>query len=382
MCKYAIIGINIKKREKQMDLNNKLLEVSRLFRIEHEYIGYETIQVGNVNQTYKVNFIKADGSPKSYLIQNVNTYAFRNPEGLMDNIDKVTEHIRKKKPGQTALHFHHTAERATYVPDGENFWRLTNYVPSVTYNVVNNLDIVRNAGVAFGDFQRSLSDFDSNDLIETIPDFHQTRQRYEQFCAAIAEDKAGRVAEVQEEIDFLLSVKEQACKMTDMYLAGDLPLRVTHNDTKINNVLFNPQTNEPIVIVDLDTVMPGLLGHDFGDAIRFAANFEEEDSKNLENVGLNLEVFRAFTEGFLSETLEFMTKEEIETLPLSCFVLAVELATRFLTDYLNGDLYFNIRYPEHNLDRTKCQVVLAKDMLTKMNDMERIVCDYCSNFGK
>ena len=124
------------------------------------------------------------------------------------------------------------------------------------------------------------------------------------------------------------------------------------------------------------------MGHDFGDAIRFAANFEEEDSKNLENVGLNLEVFRAFTEGFLSETLEFMTKEEIETLPLSCFVLAVELATRFLTDYLNGDLYFNIRYPEHNLDRTKCQVALAKDMLTKMNDMEKIVCDYCSSFGK
>jgi len=146
--------------------------------------------------------------------------------------------------------------------------------------------------------------------------------------------------------------------------------------------LFSPDTNKPLVIIDLDTVMPGLLGHDFGDAIRFAANYEEEDSKNLENVGLNLEVFRAFTEGFLSETLEFMTKEEIETLPLSCFVLAVELATRFLADYLNGDLYFNIRYPEHNLDRTKCQVALAKDMLTKMNDMEKIICDYCSGFGK
>lgn len=365
-----------------MNLDNKLQEVSRLFRIEHKYVGYETIQIGNVNQTYKVNFEKADGSPKSYLIQNVNTYAFRNPEGLMDNIDKVTEYIHMKKPGQTTLHFHHTADRLTYVPDGENFWRLTNYVPSVTYNVVNNLEIIRNAGVAFGDFQRSLSDFDSNELIETIPDFHNTRQRYEQFCTAVADDKAGRVAEVQEEIDFLLNVKEQACKMTDMQLTGELPLRVTHNDTKINNVLFHPQTNQPIVIVDLDTVMLGLLGHDFGDAIRFAANFEEEDSKNLGNVGLNLEVFRAFAEGFLSETLQFMTKEEIETLPLSCFVLAVELATRFLADYLNGDLYFNIRYPEHNLDRTKCQIALAKDMLTKMNDMENIVHDYCRNFGK
>jgi len=365
-----------------MELYNKLLEVSRLFRIEHEYLGYETIQVGNVNRTYKVNFKRADGSPKSYLIQNVNTYAFQNPEGLMNNIDKVTEHIRGKKSGQIALHFHHTAERATYVLDGENFWRLINYVPSVTYNVTNNMDIVRNAGIAFGDFQRSLADFDINDLVETIPGFHQTRHRYEAFCKAIAEDKAGRVAQVQEEIDFLLSVQEQACKMTDMQLAGELPLRVTHNDTKINNVLFNPETNEPMVIIDLDTVMPGLLGHDFGDAIRFAANFEEEDSKNLDKVGLDLTVFRAFTEGFLSETLQFMTEKEIETLPLSCFVLAAELSTRFLADYLNGDLYFNIKYPDHNLVRTKCQVALAKDMLTKMDEMEKIVRELCKEFGK
>ena len=365
-----------------MDLYNKLQEVSRLFRIEHEYIGYETIQVGNVNKTYKVNFVRADGSPKSYLIQNVNTYAFRNAEGLMNNIDKVTEHIRSKKPGHVALHYHHTADRATYVLDGENFWRLINYVPSVTYNVVHDNDIVRNAGIAFGDFQRSLADFDINTLVETIPDFHQTRQRYKDFCAAIEEDKMGRVSQVQEEIDFLLSVKDQACKMTDMYLAGELPLRVTHNDTKINNVLFHPETNEPMVIVDLDTVMPGLLGHDFGDAIRFAANFEEEDSKNLDKVGLDLEIFRAFTEGFLSETLHFMTRKEIETLPLSCFVLAAELSTRFLADYLNGDLYFTIKYPDHNLVRTKCQIALAKDMLRKMDDMEKIVQEFCSNFDK
>ncbi|MBE6895163.1 MAG: aminoglycoside phosphotransferase family protein [Ruminococcaceae bacterium] len=365
-----------------MELYSKLLEVSRLFRIEHEYLGYETIQVGNVNQTYKVNFKRADGSPKSYLIQNVNTYAFQNPEGLMSNIDKVTEHIRGKKSGQVALHFHHTADRATYVLDGENFWRLTNYVPSVTYNVAHNMDIVRNAGIAFGDFQRSLADFDINNLVETIPGFHQTRQRYDEFCKAIEEDRAGRVAQAKEEIDFLLSVKEQACKMTDMYLAGELPLRVTHNDTKINNVLFNPQTDEPMVIIDLDTVMPGLLGHDFGDAIRFAANFEEEDSRNLEKVGVNLAVFRAFTEGFLSQTLQFMTEKEIETLPLSCFVLAVELATRFLADYLNGDLYFNIKCPDHNLVRARCQAALAKDMLAKMDEMEKIVRNCCSEFGR
>lgn len=365
-----------------MEMFNKLQEVSRLFRIEHQYIGYETIQVGNVNRTYKVNFIRADGSPKSYLIQNVNTYAFRNPEGLMNNIDKVTEHIRAKKPGQIALHFHHTADRATYVLDGENFWRLINYVPSVTYNTVNDVEIVRNAGVAFGDFQRSLSDFDVNDLVETIPDFHQTRQRYQQLCDAVEADEAGRVAQVKEELDFIFSVKEQACKLTDMQLAGELPLRVTHNDTKINNVLFNPQTNEPIVIIDLDTVMPGLMGHDFGDAIRFAANFVDEDCPQAEKAGLDLNIFRAFTEGFMSETLQFMTEKEIQTLPLSCFVLAVELASRFLADYLNGDRYFTIKYPEHNLVRTRCQLALAKDMLGKMDDMEKIVRELCEKFGK
>ena len=365
-----------------MDLYNKLLEVSRLFRIEHEYVGYETIQVGNVNRTYKVNFIKADGSPKSYLVQNVNTYAFQNPVGLMDNIDKVTEHIHVKKPGEIALHFHHTADRKTYVMDGDNFWRMSNYVPSKTFSTVDNLDVVRNAGIAFGDFQRSLADFDINELIETIPDFHQTRHRYDQLRKAVEEDKAGRLAEVQKEIEFLLSVEEQACKMTDMQLAGELPVRVTHNDTKINNVLFHPETHKPMVIVDLDTVMPGLLGHDFGDAIRFAANYEEEDSTNLDNVGLNLDVFRAFTEGFLSETLQVMTEKELETLPLSGFVIAVELASRFLADYLNGDRYFNTRYPEHNLDRTRCQIVLAKDMLGKMDDMKKIICDYCESVNK
>lgn len=365
-----------------MELYNKLLEVSRLFRIEHKYLGYEVIQMGNVNRTYKVNFVKADGSPKSYLIQNVNTYAFQNAEGLMSNIDKITEHIRGKKPGRVALHFHHTADRSTYILDGENFWRLTNYVHSVTYNTVRDTDIVRNAGIAFGDFQRSLADFDINDLVETIPGFHHTRQRYDKFCKAVSEDKMGRAQEVREEIEFLLSVKEQACRLTDMQLTGELPVRVTHNDTKINNVLFNPETNEPMVIVDLDTVMPGLLGHDFGDAIRFAANFVEEDCPQAEKAGIDLDVFRAFTEGFLSETLQFATEKEIETLPLSCFVLAVELATRFLTDYLDGDLYFTIKYPDHNLVRTRCQIALAKDILNKMDDMQNIICDFCSSYDK
>ena len=356
-----------------MDLHQKLLEVSRLFRIDYEYLGYETIQMGNVNRTYKVNFMLPEGKPKSFLVQNVNTYAFRNPVGLMDNIDKVTEHIRAKKPGQLALHFHHTADRKTYVEDGENFWRMTNYVPSVTFNAVTDLEIVRNAGMAFGEFQMDLADFDITELMETIPGFHNTCQRYEKLLQSIREDKAGRAAEVQEEIDFLLSVQDQACSLTNLQKQGKLPLRVTHNDTKINNVLFHPEDNSAMIVIDLDTVMPGLMGHDFGDAIRFAANFVEEDCRDLDKVGVNLEVFRAFAEGFLSKTAAAMTEAEVDTLAMSAFVLTAELATRFLADYLDGDLYFNIKYPEHNLVRTRCQIALAKDMLKKMDQMEAIV---------
>ena len=358
-----------------MDLYDKLLEVSRLFRIEYEYLGYETIQMGNVNRTYKVNFMLPEGKPKSFLVQNVNTYAFRNPIGLMDNIDKVTEHIRAKKPGQLALHFHHTADRKTYVEDGSNFWRMTNYVPSVTFNSVTDMDIIRNAGKAFGEFQMDLADFDIGELTETIPGFHNTRQRYENFRKAIQENKAGRASQVQEEIDFLLSVQDLACKLTDVQKEGQLPLRVTHNDTKINNVLFHPETSEAMIVVDLDTVMPGLMGHDFGDAIRFAANYVEEDCKELDKVGVNLDVFRAFAEGFLSKTAKTMTDKEVETLALSCFVLTAELATRFLADYLDGDLYFKVCSAEHNLERTRCQIALAKDMLKKMPQMEAIVWD-------
>ena len=356
-----------------MDLHQKLLEVSRLFRIEYEYLGYETIQMGNVNQTYKVNFLLPEGTPKSFLVQNVNTYAFRNPVGLMDNIDKVTEHIRAKKPGQLALHFHHTEDRKTYVADGKNFWRMTNYVPSVTYNSVTDMDIVRNAGKAFGEFQMDLADFDIAELTETIPGFHNTRSRYEKLIQSVKEDKAGRAAQVQEEIDFLMSVQDKACTLTDLLNAGQLPLRVTHNDTKINNVLFDPETNDAMIVIELDTVMPGLIGHDIGDAIRFAANFVEEDCPDYDKAGVNLEVFKAFAEGFLSKTGKTMTETEVETLALSCFVLTAELATRFLADYLDGDLYFNTKYEGHNLVRTRCQIALAKDMLKKMDEMDAIV---------
>ena len=358
-----------------MDLYQKLEEVSRQFRIEGEYVGFETIQTGNVNHTYRVKFILPDGKPKSFLVQNVNTYAFRNPVQLMDNIDKVTEHIRAKKPGQLALHFHHTADRKTYVMDGKNFWRMMNFIYAMTFDSISDLYIIRNAGKAFGEFQNQLSDFDSSQLFETIPDFHNTRKRYEQLSDAVTADPVGRVAEVQEELRYLESVKELACRLTDLQMEGKLPIRVTHNDTKINNVLFDPDTGEDLVVIDLDTVMPGLVGHDFGDAIRFAANKCEEDCPDASKAGVDLEIFQAFADGFLAETADTLTRAEIDTLALSCLTLTVELSTRFLADYILGDPYFKIKSPDHNLVRTRCQIALAKDMQKNLPLMEQMVRD-------
>ena len=359
----------------------KLQQVGEGFHLRGPFFSYEEVSQGNVNRTYKANYIRDDGTGmaviKSYLVQRVNTYAFRNPVQLMENIDQVTEYIRGKQPGKVSLHYHHTGDedgRKTYLMDDDgSFWRVCNYVASVTFDSCDDLRVVRNAGEAFGEFQMVLSDFDASRLYYTIPDFHNTRKRYETLIQDVKADPCGRVAEVKEELDWLLSVQDQACKLTDMYNAGELPLRVTHNDTKINNVLFDIDTHEALVVVDLDTVMPGLVGHDFGDAIRFAANFVEEDAENYAKAGINLNIFWAFAEGFLKYTAKTLTENEISTLGLSCFVLACELATRFLDDYINGDKYFNVKKEKHNLVRTRCQIALAKDMLEKMDAMQAIV---------
>ncbi len=354
-------------------IDQEIQQVCEAFRIRGAFQSCEEIKMGNVNRTYKVNYIRDDGKPKSYIVQRVNTYVFKNPVQVMDNIDLVTEHLHLRAPKKRSLHFHHTADRKTYVFGENGFWRLFNYIPSNTYNATENLRIIRNAGEAFGEFQTLLSDFDAGRLYETIPDFHNTRKRYEKLVADAQADPMGRLAEARAEYDWLLSVRERACRLTELHEAGELPLRVTHNDTKINNVLFDRETDEALVVIDLDTVMPGLVGHDFGDAIRFAANRVEEDCPEADKAGVNMEVFRAFTEGFLGRTAATLTQGELDTLAQSCLSLTCELATRFLDDYLLGDPYFKIRDPKHNLVRTRCQVALAKDMLRNMDEMERIV---------
>ena len=356
---------------------HKLLKVGEAFRIPGPFFSYEEIKMGNVNHTYKVNYIRDDGSGmakiKSYLVQRVNTYAFQRPLELMSNIDKVTEYIHANFPHVKCLHFHHTAERHNYLMDADGFWRLSNYVPSVTFNSCDCLEIVRNAGQAFGDFQMMLSKFDASSLYYTIEDFHNTRKRYATLKKDMAADPCGRVSEVREELDWLLSVEDEACKLTDLYEAGELPLRVTHNDTKINNVLFDEETLKPLVVIDLDTVMPGLVGHDFGDAIRYGASTTAEDERDLGRVRLSLPLYRAYAEGYLSEVGDVLTGEELRSLPVGAKMMTLETGVRFLTDYLDGDVYFKVACPDHNLVRARAQLKLLEDMDANWEEMVSVI---------
>ncbi len=362
-----------------------LQKIGQAFGIPGPFFSCEEIKMGNVNRTYKVNYVVDDGEGtahlKSYLAQRINTYAFRTPEQLMSNIEKVTGTLKRKAPGEVYLDFRHTAGGKNYIADETGFWRLCNFIPSVTFNTCSDPRVVRNAGKAFGHFQTMLSDFDASSLFCTIPDFHDTRVRYETLVRNLKDDPLGRAGEAEKEIDYLMSVRDLACRLTDLFRQGKLPLRVTHNDTKINNVLFEEGTFRPLTVIDLDTVMPGLAGHDFGDAIRFAANTVEEDCPDGDRATLDLNVFWAFTEGFLSETACSLTKNEVDSLAVSGFCLACELAVRFLNDYILGDKYFKISFPEHNLVRARCQIALSKDMLKKMDAMDALVQRYARKYA-
>lgn len=358
----------------------KLLEVGEAFCIPGPFFSYEEIKVGNVNHTYKVNYIRDDGSGmaqiKSYLVQRVNTYAFQNPVALMSNIDKVTEYIHKKFPDTKCLHFHHTAQRSNYLMDQDGFWRLSNYVPSVTFNSCDDLDIVRSTGQAFGDFQMMLSDFDAGELFYTIPDFHNTRKRYEKLKADAAMDPCGRVAEVQDLLDWLLSVEDEACRLTDLQEQGVLPLRVTHNDTKLNNILFDAHTGEALCVIDLDTIMPGLALNDYGDSIRFGASTAAEDEPDVSKVHFDLYLFELYTRGYLEAAGAALTDTEKEYLPWGAKLMTLECGIRFLTDYLQGDTYFKVSRARQNLERCRTQFKLVADMENVWDEMASIVKKY------
>lgn len=353
-----------------------LKTVGQKFCLPGEIYSYDTITIGNINSTYKVTYTREDNSLTSYLFQRVNTHVFKNPVEIMENIDRVTSFISGKYPDQVTLCFYHTDEGLNYYLYGEDaFWRVVNYVDSVTFDSSDDLGIIEATGKAFGNFQTQLSDFDGSLLHETIPDFHNTEKRLDTLFAHVAEDSCGRVAEVQREIEYISSARKKAVELSAKFANGEIPKRVTHNDTKCNNVLFDRKTKEPIVVIDLDTIMPGMSMYDFADAVRFIANTAVEDEPDTSKVFFDTAKFRAFAKGFIGETYESLESVEINNLVKATFAITIELASRFLDDYITGDQYFRCAYPKHNLVRTRCQLKLAEDIERKWDELEWIVKD-------
>ena len=236
-----------------------LNEIGKKFKLEGEFYTYEVITMGNINSTYKVTYMTTDGTLTPYLFQRVNTHVFKNPVEIMKNIDRVTSYIREKYPDQRTLRYYYTDEGLNYyVCDDNAFWRVVNYIDSVTFDASEDLHVIDATGKAFGRFQTNLSDFDGSVLYETIPDFHNTKKRLDTLFAHVEEDPCGRVADVEKELNYLASVREKAAELSVQFANGEIPKRVTHNDTKCNNVLFDRVTKEPIVVIDLDTIMPGM----------------------------------------------------------------------------------------------------------------------------
>lgn len=360
--------------------NNELFElfetIIKDFNLKGDLIDIRMISTGNINDTYVARTAFHNGE-KLYIIQRVNHNVFAYPEQIAENVCNVTNHIEQKLRAENAtdirrrvLRYYRKSDGSYYhiTPSGE-YWRVLSCVYGAVS--VNDADVhyLRSAGIAFGEFQNYLSDFPADSLFVTIPDFHNTKKRYDNLRAAAKEDKAGRLHEVQDEYDYLISMEEKACVLCELSEKGQLPARVVHNDTKCNNVMFDVETGEHLAVIDLDTVMPGLVAYDFGDAIRFAANPGGEDNPDISKIYLDLEFYSAFSEGFVPSIAGKVTDLEVKTLPDGVLAITLELAARFLTDYLNGDVYFKCKRPQHNLIRTRAQIALAKDIDVKMPEL-------------
>lgn len=358
----------------------KFEELASIFCLPGTIKDIGVIGHGNINATYDV-VMEHEGKEHRYVFQKLNIFVFKNPKQIMSNIEKITTHIGNKleaegKSRDLVMHFAHRENGKNYLVDNQGFWRISEYVPnSVTHNSCEDLNRLRSAGAAFGNFQVMLADFDANELYETIPNFHNTRSRIAVLMRHANEDPCGRVDEVQAELEQVKKMKPLAVRFNELIDSQEMPLRVTHNDTKINNILFDKDTGEAKTVIDLDTVMPGLVAHDFGDAIRFAANNAAEDEPDLSKVSLNMDRFRAFAEGFVPVLAPMLTPIELKTMALGAFVMTVEVGVRFLDDYITGDQYFKTLYRGHNLVRARCQLKLAEEMYERMGEMNKIIAE-------
>lgn len=364
--------------------NRQVEEAIQNFKFEGTLIDTRPYGSGHINDTYLLTFEIASMGRMKVILQRMNKEIFTKPEELMENIIGVTSYLRKKiienggDPDRETLNLIPTVEEKPYYIDSEgDYWRSYIFITDATsYDQVEKPEDFYQSAVAFGNFQRLLSDYPAETLHETIQGFHDTKARFQTFREAVKKDVCGRAAKVQKEIEFVLAHEDVANIFSDLQKKGELPLRVTHNDTKLNNIMIDNRTGKGICVIDLDTVMPGLAMNDFGDSIRFGASTAAEDEQDLSKVSCSMELFEIYVKGFLEGCAGRLTQREVELLPMGAKVMTFECGMRFLTDYLEGDHYFKIHREDHNLDRCRTQFKLVEDMERKWDTMQQIVKKY------
>ena len=359
----------------------KIDEAIEAFGIKGRLLTKQPYGNGYINDTFLLTYQLPNGERKRYILQRMNHSIFKKPEELMENVAGVTEYLRQVivkqggNPDRETLNVIKTRNGKNYYTDSMgNFWRMFLFIEqTICLEQVKSPEDFYDSAVAFGNFQRMLAEYPAQTLHETIPDFHNTVVRFQNLKKAIKEDRMGRVDLAQKEIAFALEREKDTSVLTDLLREGKLPLRVTHNDTKLNNILFDAETKKALCIIDLDTVMQGLSHYDFGDSIRFGASTGAEDERDLDKVELDLSLFEAFAKGYLEGCSGSLTDKEIEMLPMGAKLMTYECGIRFLTDYLEGDVYFKVHREGHNLDRTRTQFKLVADMEKKWVKMSAII---------
>lgn len=364
-------------------MERNIREILSHFQIEGEFLSSEKVITGHINDSYLIKTSLPDHP--GYFLQWINSYIFKDVAGLMNNIATVTGHLAEKLAGNDKLAFKVleiipciNGKKYYHDTDGQ-YWRLYTYIDNMHgYDVVENTKIAYEGGKAFGIFMSLLADLPASRLTDTIPDFHNMEKRLATFNASISLNPVDRVKNIEAEIEFVSKRSEQMLSIPRLIETGKLPMRITHNDTKFNNILFD-KSEHAMCIVDLDTVMPGSILFDFGDAIRTGANTATEDEKDLSKVDINLPIYQAYTQGFVKSTRHTLTEIEIENLAFSARFMTFIIGLRFLTDYIDGDPYFRTLYAEHNLDRARVQFRLVEQMETKAGKMEKIVLQALDN---
>ena len=370
------------KKLTEGEIAARIARIGDQFAVSGDFLYGEELRNGHINTTYRACYRSEDGQEDRYILQRINDYVFKDPAQVMRNVEKVTRHItwkllrrRRDAAGQTLNLFPARGGRNYIVlPEEGGMWRCYNNIEDThTYDVVENTRQAYQAGFAFGSFQDLISDMNPEDIKESIPDFHNTPKRYEALLASAKADVKGRAANCQAELELLAGWADRYSRITGMLESGELPTRITHNDTKINNVMLDSETDEAVCVIDLDTVMPGSVLYDFGDMVRTATCMASEDEEDLSKVRMEMPFFESLAEGYLDAAHNFLTTREVEYMPFAGWLITTEIGIRFLTDYLDGDLYFRTEKPEHNLIRARNQFKLAQSIDSQIISMGKYV---------